>query len=181
MPILGIIASSQQSAFIIGDYESIATTTVGAGGSGTITFSSIPSTYTHLQLRTFTNNPTSLTNTTRFNSDSGANYSFHFLSGNGSSFEVSGGASTGAIPNITYASTATNNFFTGVIDILDYANTNKNKTVRSLTGWDTNGGGSIHLRSGAWYSTAAINSITITADAGSFSQYSSFALYGLKG
>lgn len=33
------------------DYDSIATTTVGAGGAASITFSSIPSTYQHLQIR----------------------------------------------------------------------------------------------------------------------------------
>lgn len=180
-PILGIWASAQSAAADT-SYESIATVSVGAGGSSSISFTSIPSTYRHLQLRTFTNNPTTLTTNTRFNSDSGANYSFHFLSGNGSTTEVAGVANTTGIANITYASNVANNFFAGVIDILDYANTNKNKTVRSFTGWDTNSSnGSIHLRSGAWYSTSAITSITITADAGSFSQYSSFALYGIKG
>lgn len=183
-PILGIYASQISGHLFApsGAYDSIATTTVGAGGSSSITFSSIPSGYTHLQLRTFTNNPTALTTTTRFNSDSNANYSFHFVSGNGSAIELQGVANTTSIANITYASNVTNNFFAGVIDILDYANTNKNKTVRSLTGWDTNStNGSIHLRSGAWYSTSAITSITIAADAGSFSQYSSFALYGIRG
>ena len=176
-----VFALAGNSAYEPPSFESIATVTVGAGGSSTINFSSIPSTYQHLQLRTFTNNSTSLFNVTRFNSDSGNNYSFHFIAGDGSIVEVFGISSVGGISNITYASNVTNNFFAGVIDILDYANTNKNKTVRSLTGWDTNGGGSMHLRSGAWYSTSAITSITITADAGNFSQYSSFALYGIKG
>ena len=182
-PILGIYASQISGHLFApsGAYDSIATTTVGAGGSSSITFSSIPSGYTHLQLRTFTNNPTQLTTTTRFNSDTGNNYSFHFISGDGSTIEIAAGSSTNHIANITYASNVTNNYFAGVIDFLDYASTSKNKTVRSLTGWDTNGGGSIHLRSGAWYSTSAITSITIATTAGSFSQYSSFALYGIKG
>ena len=51
MPILGIMASSTSAANAVGDYESIATTTVGAGGTSTVTFSSIPSTYSHLQVR----------------------------------------------------------------------------------------------------------------------------------
>lgn len=180
-PILGIFASANQGANQPGDFQSIATTTVGAGGASTITFSSIPSTYQHLQLRTFTNNPSSLTTLTRFNSDTGNNYSMHFFSGNGSTIELSAQTSYNGISNVTYASNVSNVFFAGVIDILDYANTNKNKTVRSFTGWDTNGGGSIHSRSSAWYSTSAITTITITADAGSFAQYSSFALYGIKG
>jgi hypothetical protein len=50
MPILGIIASSKLT--VSNSYESIATTTVGSGGSATVTFSSIPATYKHLQVRT---------------------------------------------------------------------------------------------------------------------------------
>jgi len=162
-------------------YESIATVTVGSGGNATINFTSIPATYTHLQLRTFTNNSSSLNTRTRFNSDTGSNYSRHFIAGDGSIVETGAATSSDAIFDLTFASNVSDIFFAGVIDILDYANTNKYKTVRSLTGWDTNGGGSIHLRSGAWYSTSAITSITITANSGSFSQYSSFALYGIKG
>jgi hypothetical protein len=50
MPILGIIASSKLTA-AVGDFESIATVTVGGGGAATVEFTSIPATYTHLQLR----------------------------------------------------------------------------------------------------------------------------------
>ena len=70
-------------------YESIATVTVGSGGSSSIDFTSIPSTYTHLQLRMTARctaqsggNPTNVY--LRFNSDSGSNYAWHQLAGNGS-------------------------------------------------------------------------------------------------
>jgi hypothetical protein len=73
-----------------------------------------------------------------------------------------------------------------IIDILDYANTNKYKTYRALTGIDKNGSGSIQLTSGVWRNTTAITSITITPQSNTsptnqFQQYSQFALYGIKG
>lgn len=173
-PILGIWASEQQAAFAVGDYESIATTTVGAGGSSTITFSSIPQTYTHLQLRCIQN---SGGDRLQFNSDTAANYTRHYLLGNGTA--ASAGATTGA----TYSSVgdytnASSTFAGTIIDILDYTNTNKFKTIRSLTGFDTNTQGEIFSQSGLWRSTAAISTITITG--GTAAQYSSFALYGIK-
>jgi hypothetical protein len=66
------------------------------------------------------------------------------------------------------------------MDILDYANTNKFKTTRTLTGSDLNGSGVVSLDSGSWRSTSAITSITFTARANLINTYSSFALYGIK-
>jgi hypothetical protein len=66
-----------------------------------------------------------------------------------------------------------------VIDILDYTNTNKNTTIRSLGGYDANGSGYLQLESMLWNNTAAINQIVLGT--GGWAQYSSFALYGIKG
>jgi hypothetical protein len=68
-----------------------------------------------------------------------------------------------------------------IIDILDYQNTNKYKTVRDLSGYDSNGAGYLFYRSGLWMSTTAINRLDITSTGGTLAQYSSFALYGIKG
>lgn len=68
-----------------------------------------------------------------------------------------------------------------VVDILDYANTNKNKTIRVLAGVDNNGSGEVALNSGLWPSTSALNTIKILTTSGNLNQYSSFALYGIKG
>jgi len=70
-----------------------------------------------------------------------------------------------------------------VIDILDYANTNKYKTTRALAGLDINAaGGFIALRSGNWRNTNAITTITLKPESSRiFAQYSQFALYGIKG
>jgi hypothetical protein len=192
MPILGIVASSQQSAFIAtGAYESIATTTVGSGGSATVTFSSIPATFTHLQVRL-------IARSARSDGDNAAgglyiqlNSSFltaqHQLRGNGASvvsYANTGGLSNGAI-NIWVPATgaATGIFGTGIIDILDYANTNKQKTLRMFSGDDISGGGYISFASGLLASTSAVTSITFgsTDGAGNIPEYSQFALYGIKG
>lgn len=171
-------------------YESIATTTVGAGGSSTITFSSIPSTYTHLQLRIMArsdraSNYASNINV-QFNSDTGSNYAYHDLNGSGSAAFAEGSASTSNIPmnRITGASAASSIFGVVVADILDYKNTNKYKTLRWLGGFDNNSTqGEIYFGSGLWQNTNAITSITLqtVSGAANFTQYSSFALYGIKG
>jgi len=165
---------------VAGSYESIATVTVGSGGAASAEFTSIPSTYTHLQIRAITNNPSTVTNYITFNNDNGSNYSWHYIYGDGSSVVAGGGATQTNMTSLIYSSTSSNIFFASVVDILDYANTNKYKTARSLTGWDTNGGGSIHLRSGLWQNTNAITSIKVAAGSGNFAQYSHFALYGIK-
>jgi len=186
-PILGIIASAQ-TAGSFGDYESIATVTVGAGGASSITFSSIPSTYTHLQIRGIgQDNGAGITRramVAQINSDSGNNYAQHLMSGDGSAAGSGATVST----NFAYLAYLPENgngqyvYNSAVIDFLDYANTNKYKTIRSLNGFDANGYGSVLFASSLWMSTSAINSITITPRfaSGTFSQYSSFALYGIK-
>ena len=179
MPILGIIAS-QNYPRITSSYESIATVTVGSGGSSTINFSSIPSTYKHLQIRGIARTATNVSLGLRFNSDTGSNYSRHFLNGNGSSAGAGGGAnSTTAYAGTT--ATAASAFGANVIDVLDYQNTNKYKTVRALSGADNNGSGFVQFMSGNWRNTNAVTSIDIIqVDGDSFTQYTQFALYGIK-
>ena len=184
-PILGILASSRPPVAAGGDYESIATVTVGAGGASTISFTSVPSTYQHLQIRYMAANQAATSDdpvNLNFNSDTNAsNYRVHRLGGDGSS------ASSNSY-QLPIASTANGNgnaatfYAGGVIDILDYTNTNKYKTVRSLSGWDSNGSGWVYLISELWMSTLAITRLDLTSFGGStFRQYSSFALYGIKG
>jgi hypothetical protein len=166
-------------------YESIATVTVGAGGSSSVSFSSIPSTYKHLQIRALSRTDRAVTYTSniiRFNSDTtNSNYSQHELTGSGSAASAGGGANSAIYTLIPGTSTTSNVFEGEVIDILDYADTNKYKTVRILSGYDGNGSGQIFFGSGSWRNTAAISSISFTATSGNIVQYSSFALYGIKG
>jgi hypothetical protein len=153
-----------------------------SGTSASITFSGIPQTYTHLQLRVTAVAPGEINHLMQFNGDTAANYSWHELYGTGtttasgastSTSSIKGGYNGGTLPAST------------VIDILDYANTNKYKTTRGLAGSENNSGANNYVlfRSGNWRSTSAINSIYIftTGSGGGFSQYSTFALYGIKG
>lgn len=191
MPILGIIASSITGNLVTNSFESIATVTVGAGGSSSISFTSIPSTFKHLQVRYIArcsrSDYTVASLYARFNSDSASNYSGHYLGGNGGSAFAYGGANYSFSPAGVVAGTnvTANDFAAGVIDVLDYQNTNKYKTVRSLAGFNGNAAGTgdeINLQSGNWRNTNAISQIDFTLETGaSFLQYSSFALYGIRG
>jgi hypothetical protein len=169
-------------------YESIATTVVGSGGTTTISFTSIPSTYKHLQLRILSrSNRTAGLDllSMQMNGDTGNNYSDHELIGDGTAAGVDKNVSYG---KINLQREASDNLSAGifspfVVDILDYGNTNKYKTVRYLGGYDANGSGRIVFGSGLWQNTAAITSISLQGleYTSNFNQYSSFALYGIKG
>lgn len=170
-------------------YESISTVLVGGGGASTITFSSIPATYKHLQVRGISRDTSSTYASNdmvmQLNSDTGANYSWHRLYGTGSAAaaDAASGASYMDIGQESTAAASASFFGTSVVDILDYADTNKYKTVRCLTGIDLNGGtdGRIMLTSGNWRSTSAVTTVLVKPVSGNFAQYSSFALYGIKG
>jgi hypothetical protein len=168
-------------------YDSIATTTVGAGGVSSVTFSSITSSYTHLQIRclargTYNVNASSSLNVQLNGNSTIGSYSTHLLDGNGSSassYGASGDYPQGATSNATAGA---NIFGVAIIDILDYKNTDKYKTIRIISGNDNNGSGTIRFSSGSFYAnTNAITSITLTSGGGNIAELSTFALYGIKG
>jgi len=164
-------------------YESIATVTVGAGGSSSISFTSIPSTYTHLQIKGIARDASSNGEIKiEFNSDTTTtNYRKHVLYGDGSSAYASSSNNNTCSP-IAYSGQTANAFEAIIIDILDYANTNKNTTIRTLFGKDLNGSGDVGLHSNLWVNTNAVSQIDLKVVGGSnFAQYSQFALYGIKG
>lgn len=167
------------------DFYQIATTTVGAGGASSVEFTNIPQTYTHLQIRgiarcTYAGTSLSAAKIEYNNDTTATNYRGHRLYGTGSAAgsdtEQTSRYGVYAINNNNTASS----FAAFAIDILDYANTNKYKTGRAITGGDYNGGGLVFLTSQVWLNTSAITSIKITLSDGNFSQYSSLALYGVK-
>lgn len=180
------------SAYIPSNFESISTQTLSST-TGTVTFSSIPSTYKHLQLRMLWRSATTGYNSTfllSMNGDtSSSNYVKHFLGGGGSGSAISGANVSGSFggirsTNCMSSSDPASEFSPAVIDIIDYTSVNKNKTVRALIGYETNnvGGGNIALLSGLWLSTSAITSLSITDYGGTGSASgSTFALYGIRG
>ena len=172
------------------DFDLISTVTVGSSGASSVTFSSIPGTYTDLQIIAIAKT-TSATNTfdrsrVQFNSDTASNYSLHELySVNGSAYSTATANSSNMYSfNVPYGSSSyTNIFGAGIIEILDYANTNKYKTMQTLGGVDSNSTSvdyGTNFVGGNWRSTSAITSITFNPPAGSWAQYSSFSLYGIN-
>jgi len=180
MPILGVIASSKLVS--TNSYESIATAT-GTGSSGTITFSSIPSTYKSLQLRFNVRSTTFGSSLSlRYNSDSGSNYAQHTLYANEATITATGSSSTSSNQIAGFVYGIYDSYSTvGVIDIIDYASTTKNKTLKSFSGLSLNVNNEIVLASGLWNSTAAVSSISIFLSAYNFTTNSTISLYGIKG
>jgi hypothetical protein len=149
-------------------------------------FTSIPQTFTHLQMRIFSRTGTGYNFAQdflfmRFNSDAGNNYAQHGLEGDGSSATSYGAASQSfaRLGNIPANSAASGLYGVSIVDILDYTNTNKNKTVRAIAGNDRNGAGTAGLYSSLWLSTAAITSITVGAANYFDAVGSRFDLYGI--
>lgn len=199
MPITSFKSRNKSRSMLVGNsyyepgnYYSIATVTVGSGGSSTVDFTSISSDYTHLQIRAILRNTaasaSSLDLFMNFNSDTGTNYrAYKQIGGDGSSaFAAASGTSTAATNKIANAyflndGNAANVYSVWICDILDYKNTNKYKVTRCFNGQDLNGSGSIRFFSGLWKSTSAITSISLTVEgSNNFKQYSEFALYGIK-
>jgi hypothetical protein len=181
MPLPGILASSASKFFPVGAYDALATVTVGSTAVSSIVFAGIPSGYKHLQIRTLyfgTSNPFLM------QADIGIGTKSHILEGYGT------GLYSTANPTLAnkgmYVTDSGNGMSTtigtaAIIDILDYADTNKNKTWRALSGVETNSIGAVQLSSGFWDTTSPITGLTFNlSSTGTISQYSSFALYGVK-
>jgi hypothetical protein len=155
-------------------YESIATNTLTATTTS-VTFSSIPQTYTDLVI--IYNGTSAVQNfPIRFNSDTGANYSYVRMFGDGSS------TYSDRENSITYGSLGIiSSERTLVIgQIQNYSNTTTRKSLLSRSGYT--GTGYVSFYCSLWRNTAAITSITLLGGTGgqSFSVGSTFTLYGIK-
>ena len=193
MAVISIKNKTKSGSLLVGNapyiptnFESIATVTA-SGSSNTLEFTSIPNTYQHLQIRGITRDTGASYGYNvymRFNSDSGSSYTYHGLEGNGTTGSSFGSSSAGAqFPFATSSggANASGTFAPIVCDILDYANTSKYKVHRTFNGYDDNGSGYIEFRSGVWLNTAAVSTITLISTGSNFANYSTFALYGIKG
>ena len=164
-------------------FESIATIT--PSGVSTITFSSIPSTYQHLQIRAIAKRDTATTSGSsnlRFNGDTASNYVRHFFRGSGAAATAGSATAQTSIECFEHTgndAAVTNMMGVLICDIHDYASSTKNKVIRTVSGNDQNGAGNIYLTSGLWLSTAAVTSITLFTTANYLN--TTFALYGIKG
>ena len=191
MLLLGVLAAQAEAAAPAGvaAYD-LLETEILTGSQSSVTFSSLNSTYgadyQHLQIRWLGRSTVIGTfdyTQVIYNSDSGSNYSSHYLYANGST--VASAADTnrtfayyGAVPGAN--STPSEAFSAHIIDILDAFETTKAKTTRILYGVHTGLGKGVELNSSRWGNTNALDSIEIGIPAGSFVVGSRFSLYGLK-
>jgi hypothetical protein len=187
MSLLPLGLLSQGGVAAPSSYELISTTTLGANATSVV-FSSIVSTYSHLQIRVTSRSDRAFGVDTlglRFNADSTSNYNAHFLYNNGSTITSTDlGINTWIYSAYIPDSSVTASVFgSAVIDVLDYKATTKNKTIRSIYGSSTGGTYPRNgMHSGVWLSTNAITSITLLPVAGTnLVSGSRFSLYGIKG
>lgn len=158
-------------------YTPIATNTL-TSATASVTFSSIPSTYTDLYVVCSVLAGTGGTAVyVQYNSDTATNYSHIILYANGSSaaserqnnnkyIRVGGRYGLSAtIPTICK------------INVMNYANTTTYKTLVSRGDLPSS---ELETTVGCWRSTSAINSVSIVADGGTFAIGSSFSLYGIQ-
>jgi hypothetical protein len=159
-------------------YDSLGTVVVPSGGLSSIVFAGIPVGYRHLQLRVMGKITGAVTEAaTSFSINETAITRSHYFGGDGSTTFTSTGTS-GYIASMPGASATSMGFI--VIDILDYLDTDKNKTIKSFNGWDNNGSGLFLMYSGLLTSTDEVKTIRLDPGSGNWAQYSSFALYGVK-
>ncbi len=171
----GIVNGSGGAA---GSFESIATAS-STGSSATLDFTSIPSTYQHLQIRGRFSGDGGFT--IRFNGVTSTSYAVHKLQGDGASVTATGSASSTWINLTTTPTGSSTSLHYAIIDLHDYASTTKNKTLRMFEGYDANDtNGKVVLWSGLFNNTNAITSISLIAN-GTWANNTTFALYGIKG
>jgi len=166
-------------------YTPIASTTLNAA-EATVTFLSIPQTYTDLICvmegrgsRADYDDEVKI----QFNSDTASNYSTTLLSGDGSVTGSSRASNTAyIIGRITSASATASNRSNMIININNYSNATTYKTVLLRLNEPPSGGADygVGLHAGLWRNTAAITTLTLTTANGNFNSGCTFTLYGIK-
>ena len=159
-------------------YEAIATQTLGSAAAS-VTFSSIPGTYTDLVLIVNTGDTTNAGIYMQFNGDTATNYSYTRLTGNGSTVTSQRSSNTAKTlvmgASISVPSTVTGMF---MLNIMNYANTT---TYKTTIGNESAAASGFVAKAFLWRSTAAISSILLADDGGNILAGSTFSLYGIKG
>jgi hypothetical protein len=177
-------ASSSLTLIAPGKFESIATITT-SGGETDVSFTSIPGTYKSLQLRMIGGYPGSgnTSYSMRMNSDTGSNYAFHQVSGNGTTASAGGSANQTQLDLTSLPASNSGYWGVAIAEIIDYASTSKFKTVTSVGGHNDpiNPSYVVKLSSGLWRSTSAITSLTLGTQGATWRANSVIALYGIKG
>lgn len=186
---LGVLAASGAGGI---DYEPIATVLVSTA-TGSIAFNSIPNTYKHLVIRLVSRNDnggaTASLGGLRLNGDTASNYSSHNVGSNASGTLITQANANRSFMPTGYAAgsaATTSAFGVSIIELLDYTNTNKNKTTRTIQSMIHSVSASnlsfTQIMSGAWLNTAAVTSVTLfDANGYNFTAGTRATLYGIKG
>jgi hypothetical protein len=157
-----------------GTYIPIATTTLSTAASS-ITFSSIPSTYTDLVLVAKLTRDNAGSPIVRFNGDTSSNYSATYLDGNGTTV-ISSRSSNVTVGYINYNSDPVLNGIL-IVDLLNYSNTTTYKTYLAN---GSNAGNAVDRVVGLWRSTSAISTILLAAEnGGNYFAGGTATLYGI--
>jgi hypothetical protein len=161
-------------------YDKIATTTLGSAASS-ITFSSIPGTYTDLKFVLTGTTASAADLAIQYNTDTGTNYSGTFLSGTGSAANsTTNGPSASNILLQSQGASSTTIPAMSAVDVFSYAGATY-KTCLIIASTDQNGAGAVETGVGLWRSTAAITSIKIFGNGGvNLSTGTTATLYGIK-
>jgi hypothetical protein len=159
-------------------YEPIATNTVGTATT-TVTFSSIPQTYTDIVVASSIQVSGNVNVFMTFNSDTGANYSFTLLQGDGTSASSSRATSQNRIQldSVAFPPFSGSSFAPGLVHLNNYSNSTTYKTALIRA---NNAAAGVSLFSGLWRNTAAITTVTFVAGAVNFAVGTTFTLYGIK-
>lgn len=158
-----------------GTYTLIASTTLNSTTSS-VTFSSIPQTYTDLVIISTPIGSADAQVRIRFNNDTATNYSVTILSGNGTAAESARDSNVTSITTDYYFSVTTAGGI-NLINVNDYSNTTTYKTALTRSG---NAAKASMANVGLWRSTAAINRIDLIATSSTFASGSIFRIYGIE-
>ena len=157
-------------------YEKVATNTLGSATSS-VTFSSISGSYTDLFIVINSGSTAAGQDIRcRFNGDSNSNYSFTYVTGNGSTASSSSAASQTFMP-LDYNGYLNNSIQTvSIINLMNYSNTTTYKSTISRFNTPSYG---LDMAVGLWRSTSAITSIEFFPSSSTFLAGSTFTLYGI--
>lgn len=153
--------------------------------TSSVTFGSIPQTYTHLQIRGVLKSSGAGNEDlmVRLNGDTASNYTRHALFSSGSTpvSQVDTSQTAARIAdNFVIVNSSSNIYGAFITDIFDYTNTNKSKTLKTLYAADRNGAGGVGFHTNLWMNSQAINSILIYPAGSNFAENSSITLYGIR-
>jgi hypothetical protein len=158
-------------------FEPIATTTLSSAAN-TITFSSIPATYTDLRLTLVLNSAATQYVTFRLNADSGSNYSYTWMDGSGSA-AASGRGTNDSLVYISQRTITSGQVAFFTLDLFSYAGST-NKTILTTNSQDENGSGFVGNQVALWRNTSAITEIQLRSGVSIYGAGTTATLYGIK-